>query len=82
MHIVNRQTKVGGNLVADVDTHFVTELVFVTNLLDAPKAICQHIARKTDNMVRVNYPGRPATTILAGGGGVIFSSQRGFSVLS
>ena len=34
------------------------------------------------NMVRVNYPGRPATTILAGGGGGCLGSQCGFSVLS
>jgi len=33
-------------------------------------------------VVRVNYPGRPATTILAGGGGGCLGSQCGFSVLS
>ena len=48
--------------------------------------VLQHVLPKgflrSRKLVRVNYPGRPATTILAGGGGVIFSSQRGFSVLS
>jgi len=34
------------------------------------------------SVVRVNYPGRPATTILAGGGGGCLGSQCGFSVLS
>jgi len=33
-------------------------------------------------VVRVNYPGRPATTILAGGGGGCLGGQRSFSVLS
>ena len=29
-------------------------------------------SRKLERVVRVNYPGRPATTILAGGGGGMF----------
>ena len=38
--------------------------------------------RKEASMAGVNYLGRPATTILAGGGGGVLDRQRGFSGLS
>ena len=54
---------------------------------DNPRALVTQANRYepllTDSvLVRVNYPGRPATTILAGGGGGCLGGQRGFSVLS